>query len=119
MEQTQDKFFLILPQNYPAEKMEKLDELKAAAKIKAGLRDGTQIEVLQNSDTDVYLPCYLAPKAGVLSDDELDAVAGGIQQDPDDPQPLSMTSAWLYEQDVVVTHSLVASEIVSFSVVVG
>ena len=72
MEQSQDKFFLILPQSYPAEKMEKLDEVKAAVKVNAGLGDDAVIEVLQNSDADVYLPYYPAPKFTPLSNEEVE-----------------------------------------------
>ncbi len=118
MEQSQDKFFLILPQSYPAEKMEKLDEVKAAVKVNAGLGDDAVIEVLQNSDADVYLPYYPSPIFTPLSDEEVEAVAGGIYKDPDDPKSISMESAWTYEQDVVAVHAIVATEAVTLAWIV-
>ena len=119
MEQSQDRFFIILPQNYPAEKMEKLDDLKAEVKAQAGLREGAVIEVVQNSDTDVYLPYYAAPKFKPLSDDEMAAAAGGIHYDPDPKPALSMESAWAYEQDYIAVHSLVATEIITLVALVS
>lgn len=109
VEQTQDKYYVILPESYPAEK---LDDIRAEAKAKAGLGDDTVIEILWNTVSDVYLPYYPAPKFKALSDEELEA-AGGIHVDPEEPHPLSMTEAWAYEQDVVVTHAFVATEIIT------
>ena len=74
MEQSKDKLFLILPENFPAEK---LDDLKAEIKEKAGLGEDAVIEVLHNTDTDVYLSYFPAPEFQPLSDDDLTAVAAG------------------------------------------
>ena len=116
MEQSQDKFFLILPQSYPDEEMEKLGDLKAELRANGGLRDDTVIEVLQNTDEDVYLPYYPAPKFKALSDDELQAVAGGKQVDDDGS---SSPGSWTLTQDSIVTTSLAVTQVIVLSIVLA
>ena len=81
VDQSKDKVFLVLPQDYPAEKMEKLDDLKAEIRTKVGLSEDAVIEVLQNTDTDIYLSYFPAPKFQPLSDDDLATVAAGKGHD--------------------------------------
>ena len=134
MEQSKDKLFLILPQNFPAEKMEKLDELKAEIKVKAGLGEDAVIVVLQNTDTDVYLPYYPAPKIQPLSDDELAAVAGSTigpkpvgpvgpdTTDPNVPEdPPFGPDVYTYTQNYVYINEQIAlgTEVLFFLATIG